>query len=141
MKKNNLFDKGNLFKDYKGDKCMIVYNRRDEIKLSYICSSPYIEPWSKEDFLKEYNNARFLPILGPPITRLNVTEHLITFQLNLVGKNINNVGNTKITPIQYMLLKGYAIPLLRKVFKFNKNKAVSTFDWFYSVFGLDIKKG
>ena len=37
------------------------------------------------------------------------------------------------------LVRSYAIPLLKKVFKFNKSKAENTFDWFLLQYGLNIK--
>jgi hypothetical protein len=40
---------------------------------------------------------------------------------------------------QHELFKAYAIPLLKKIFKFNKTKAETTFAWFDLQFGLRIK--
>jgi len=42
------------------------------------------------------------------------------------------------TTTQFELFKAYAIPLLRKVFKFNKKRAENTFSWFNLQFGLRI---
>lgn len=80
------------------------------------------------------------------INRTNITEHLIEYQLSLIGLTIKDVEadeqwyyNNTLTPEQHDKLKGYAIPLLKKVFKFNKSKAESTFGWFDCQFGLRIK--
>jgi len=43
------------------------------------------------------------------------------------------------TTEQYEKFRAYAIPLLKKTFKFNTNKAKETFDWFNLQFGLRIK--
>jgi hypothetical protein len=43
------------------------------------------------------------------------------------------------TPEQYTDFEKYAIRTLKKVFKFNTNKAKETFNWFYNQFGLRIK--
>jgi hypothetical protein len=43
------------------------------------------------------------------------------------------------TPAQHEEFKRYAIPLLKKIFKFNKAKAEDTFSWFDLQFGLRIK--
>jgi hypothetical protein len=80
------------------------------------------------------------------INRTNITEHLIEYQLGIIGKTIKEVEeddqwfyNNTMTPDQHIKLKAYAIPLLKKIFKFNKAKAESTFGWFDCQFGLRIK--
>lgn len=80
------------------------------------------------------------------INRNNITDHLIEYQLNLVGKTIEEIKddelwytNNVITSEQHVEFKAYAIPLLKKVFKFNKSKAEDTFNWFDLAFGLKIK--
>ena len=42
------------------------------------------------------------------------------------------------SPEQHAEFKAYAIPLLKKVFKFNKAKAEQTFSWFDLSYGLRI---
>jgi hypothetical protein len=80
------------------------------------------------------------------INRGNITQHLIEYQLDLVGKRLVDTldddkwyFNWTITPEQNQLFKKYAIKTLKKVFKFNTNKSKETFDWFYEQFGLRIK--
>ena len=80
------------------------------------------------------------------VNRTNITEHLIEYQLSLVGLTIKDVAedekwyyNNTLTPEQHDKLKAYAIPLLKKIFKFNKQKAEDTFAWFNEQFGLRIK--
>jgi hypothetical protein len=64
----------------------------------------------------------------------------------MVGKTIEDARkddmwyyNTTMTSKQFELFKSYAIPLLRKIFKFNKRKAEQTFDWFNVGYGLRVK--
>ena len=80
------------------------------------------------------------------INRLNVADHLVEYQLNMVGKtmfeamqNTNWFHEWTLTEEQHEAFKKYAIPLLKKVFKFNTNKAKDTFAWFDMQFGLRIK--
>lgn len=80
------------------------------------------------------------------INRENITKHLIEYQLNMVGKKLEDTldddlwyFNNTMTPEQHEEFKSYAISLLKKVFKFNKKKAESTFGWFNLQFGLRIK--
>lgn len=79
------------------------------------------------------------------INRLNVADHLLEYQFSLIGKTMADavkdetwiVGWT-LTPEQYEEFKAYAIPLLKKVFKCNTNKAKKTFEWFNLQFGLQV---
>jgi hypothetical protein len=80
------------------------------------------------------------------INRENITRHLIEYQLEMVGKSMLDTldddkwyFNITMTPEQYEEFKNYAIPLLKKTFKFNKGKAERTFQWFTLQFGLRIK--
>lgn len=139
-------NKGNKFKNYIGDTCFIVYMRGDIIKLSYILEAPYIEVWSKEEFLKQLGMTKFFPLPKEKITRVNISEHLVEYQLNLIGKtskqalaNSNWYNEWTITENQIKFLRSYAIPLLKKIFKFNKAKAEETFLWFLLQYGLKIK--
>jgi hypothetical protein len=79
------------------------------------------------------------------INRLNVAEHLLEYQFNLIGKTKMDaiidetwIVGWSLTPEQYAQFKAYSIPLLKKVFKCNTNKAKDTFEWFMMQFGLMI---
>jgi hypothetical protein len=81
------------------------------------------------------------------INRTNISDHLIEYQLKMIGKTVADVSNDEMwyfnntmTQEQHEEFKRYAIPLLKKIFKFNKGKAESTFGWFDLQFGLRIKK-
>ena len=80
------------------------------------------------------------------VNRANITRHLIEYQLDMVGKRLVYTldddmwyFNWTMTQEQHEEFKRYAIPLLKKIFKFNKGRAESTFGWFDLQFGLRIK--
>jgi hypothetical protein len=80
------------------------------------------------------------------INRTNISNHLLEYQLNMVGKKMIDIldddrwyFNWTFTSSQKEEFKAYAIPLLQKTFKFNKTKANATFAWFDLQFGLRIK--
>ena len=80
------------------------------------------------------------------ITRDNITKHLVEYELNMVGKTLEDTlsddmwfFNWTMTPDEHKEFKAYAIPLLKKTFKFNKSRAEETFGWFDLQFGLRIK--
>ena len=138
--------KGDRFKDYMGTPCFITYVRGDIVKLSFIEERPHVEVWDRTDFLNELKHNRFFKQPPAVIRRDNITEHLLEYQLNMVGKTIEEAKKFDdwytrwtMTSKQHELFKAYAIPLLKKIFKFNKTKAESTFAWFDLQFGLRIK--
>lgn len=80
------------------------------------------------------------------INRTNISDHLVEYQLKMIGKTLLDVSgdemwyhNNTMTPEQHEEFKAYAIPLLKKIFKFNKARAEQTFGWFDLQFGLRIK--
>lgn len=80
------------------------------------------------------------------INRLNVAEHLLEYQLSLIGKTTFDalkddmwIFNWTLSPEKYEQLRNYSIKILKKVFKFNKTKAEETFSWWHLQFGLKIK--
>ena len=80
------------------------------------------------------------------INRSNITRHLIEYQLDMVGKRLVETldddkwyFNWTMTTSQHSDFKKYSIKMLKKVFKFNTNKAKETFNWFNLQFGLRIK--
>lgn len=82
----------------------------------------------------------------PKINRENIADHLIDYQLEMIGKTIAEAYKTNewyskwtMTQAQHDEFKAYAIPLLKKVFKCNKTRAEQTFSWFDLQFGLRIK--
>jgi hypothetical protein len=80
------------------------------------------------------------------VNRENIAEHLIDYQLEMIGKSIQEAYMTKewynkwtMTQEQHDELKAYALPLIKKVFKCNKTRAENTFSWWDLQFGVRIK--
>ena len=80
------------------------------------------------------------------INRTNISDHLVEYQLKMIGKTVLDVSGdpmwyhtNTMTQEQHEEFKAYAIPLLKKIFKFNKTRAEGTFGWFDLQFGLRIK--
>lgn len=137
--------KGYRFRNYIGGLCFISYMRGDVIKLTYIETPSYTEVWDKEEFIQEINGNRFFYQPQAPINRINISDHLVEYQLNMIGKttadalkNENWYAEWEMTEKQHELFKAYAISLLKKVYKFNKSKAEQTFNWFNLQYGLKI---
>lgn len=81
------------------------------------------------------------------ITRENLVNHMMDYQLNLADKTrvdlIDDIDwkiNFQLSYEQYKHFRGYSINLMRKVYKINRKKAESNFYWFYKLFGFKIIK-
>ena len=79
------------------------------------------------------------------INRMTISDHLIEYQLEMIGKTVQEAlkdpewyNTWTMTSEQHDQFKAYAVPLLKKVFKFNTGKANNTFEWFKVQFGLRI---
>ena len=79
------------------------------------------------------------------INRTNIADHLVEYELEMVGKTIAEAYKNEnwfhewtMTDEQFNKLKSYAIPLLKKVFRCNKRKAESIFSSWNLQFGLRI---
>lgn len=137
---------GNRFISSLGKPCFISYLDRGLVRLTYLGDDSYTEPWGRKEFLDEIKNNRFIPQPKPKITRENITQHLIEYQLNMIGKTTNEAKKDKdwyhnwtFTQQQYELFRAYAIPLIKKTFRCNTKKATETFDFFNLQFGLRLK--
>jgi len=80
------------------------------------------------------------------VNRGNIMRHLIEYQLDMVGKRVVDTldddkwyFNWTMTSDQKSEFNKYAIKLMKKVFKFNTNKAKENLSWFNNQFGLRIK--
>jgi hypothetical protein len=83
---------------------------------------------------------------GKKINRTNISNHLLEYQLGIIDKNMIDMlsdhewfNTWTMTTAQLGSFRGYAIPLLKKTFKFNKDKAETTFKWFLLQYGLRIE--
>ena len=79
------------------------------------------------------------------INRTNIAEHLIRYQLEMIGRTWEEAQNDDMwffnwtmTQEQADMFKAYAIPLIKKVFKCNRSRAEHTFSWFFLEFGLRV---
>lgn len=79
-------------------------------------------------------------------TRENISQHLMEYQLNMVGKTLMNVVdddtwkfNITMNYAQREEFKKYCISTIQKVFKCNRTKAEDTYNIFIQSFGLRIK--
>ncbi len=80
------------------------------------------------------------------INRFNIAEHLVDVQLKMVNRTMFEAMQNPdwfhewtMTTEQYEEFRKYAIPLLKKIFKFNTNKAKETFNFFNLQYGLRIQ--
>ena len=80
------------------------------------------------------------------INRINITTHLVEYELEMVGKTLVDAFNDDrwrfkftMTRNQYVQYHSYVIPLLKKTFKVRKSKAEGIFEWYWQQFGLRIK--
>jgi len=80
------------------------------------------------------------------ITKDNILEHLVEYQFNLIELTTLDAlfekdWRTKwtLTPEQFEQFRKYSIPLLKKIYKFNTNKAKWNFEWIIDKFGLKVK--
>ena len=80
------------------------------------------------------------------ITRDNITNHLVEYQLAMVGKTLLDTldddmwyFNFTMTQAEHEEFRKYAIKLIRKTFRCNRLNGEKTFDWFNLQFGLRIK--
>jgi hypothetical protein len=80
------------------------------------------------------------------ITRQNISEHLLEYQLQIIGKTVQEaiadkewIQKWSFSQEQADSFKNYAIPLIKKVMKCNKGNATSAFNFFNLQFGLKIR--
>ena len=86
-----------------------------------------------------------LQIYFMKVTRENIGDHLIEFQLKLVGRTVEDAkqdpwwfSNITMTKEQHTDFMVYAFPLVKKIYKCNKTKAWKILDWFNLQYGLKI---
>ena len=138
-------NRGARYFDLNGIIHVIIYSRCDLIKLMPLKPYSMIEVWDREEFEKQVILLRYFHIPHPPINRLNVSEHLLEYQFNMLGKTMSDTlkepewkKEWKMTGKQKTLFKSYAMGILKKVFRFNTAKARETYEFFDNEFGLSI---
>lgn len=135
---------GDRYLNYLGEYCIVKSVYKDLIKIQICGENPRTEPWNLSDFLKQSDKFWFVPF--PKSNRTNIASHLLEYQLNIIGKttadtkkNPNWFKEWMITNSDQEIFKQYAVNALKKVFRFNTNKAKETFEWWRLHFGLNIK--
>ena len=136
-------NRGARYFDINGVIHVIIYSRGDVIKLMPLRSNSMVDVWDKEEFERQVMLLKYIHIPHPPINRLNVSEHLLEFQFNILGKTMADTlkesewkREWKMTGKQKTLFKSYAMGILKKVFRFNTSKARETYAFFDNEFGL-----
>ena len=137
--------RGSRYYDLSGLIHVIVYSGRGMVKLMPLKKNAIIEVWETEEFKKQVEFLKLTYLEHPPINRINVSEHLLEFQFNILGKTMaDKIHETewktewKLNLRQKKLFKSYAMAVLKKVFRFNTSKARETYDFFDINFGLPL---
>lgn len=140
---NTSIRRGARYFDLNGVIHVVIYSRKDLVKLMPIKKDAIVDVWEAEDFKNQIHLLKFTQIPHPPINRINVSEHLMEFQFNILGKTMadtihepNWKTEWKLNSKQKTLFKSYATGILKKVFRFNTSKARETLQFFESNFGL-----
>jgi len=140
-----IFKRGTRYFDLNGLMYVIIYSKPDMIKMMPLKKDSMIDVWDKNEFKNQVTSLKFTHVPHPPINRLNVSEHLLEFQFNILGKTMVDTINEvdwkkewKLTVKQKTLFKSYATEILKKVFRFNASKARETYEFFNTEFGLKI---
>lgn len=134
--------KGERYLNHLGEYCIVKSINKDLVKIQ-VCGEHSREETWKIDHFNTPTLARFMEVPFPKINRTNIAQHLLEYQLNIIGKRTLDTkkepdwfNKWKIRDSDFKLLQQYAIPLLKKTFKFNRMKAYNTFNWWYMHFGL-----
>jgi hypothetical protein len=137
--------RGSRYFDLSGLIHVIIYSSRGIIKLMPLKKDAMIQVWEIEEFQKQVDFLKMTHVEHPPINRTNVSEHLMEFQFNILGKTMADTiyetswkQDWKLRENQKKLFKSYATEVLKKVFRFNTNKARETYDFFNTNFGLSV---
>ena len=137
--------RGSRYFDLSGLIHVIIYSARGVVKLMPLKRNAIVEVWEIEEFKNQVNLLKFTYIQHPPITRINVSEHLLEFQFNILGKTMSDTieetwwkTEWRLSVKQKKLFRSYAMGVLKKVFRFNTSKALKTYDFFDNNFGLPL---
>jgi hypothetical protein len=78
------------------------------------------------------------------VNKHNIVEHLITYELGMIGKDFSETKKdkwysiNKITEDQHKTFEAYSLPLIRKVYRCSKERAQKEFMWFDLAYGLSV---
>jgi hypothetical protein len=134
---------GDRFNDHLGRLCVVTYTRGHILKITFLCEKSWTDVWDKKEFMEQLELGKFVSQPKLSLTKLNLADHLIEFQLNLIGKTTEDCkGDDKwyntytLTSNQHKMFEAYAVYLIRKVLKYNRKRAKLTFSIFDLTFGL-----
>jgi hypothetical protein len=135
--------RGSRYFDLSGVVHVVIYSKPDVIKLMPLKDNAIIDVWDVDEFKNQVRLLKFTHVPHPPINRTNVSEHLLEYQFNIIGKTMANTVTEqfwkkewKLTKKQKEMFKSYALGILKKVFRFNGAKARETYEFFDKNFGL-----
>lgn len=137
--------RGDKFMSRNGEFSVVKSIYRNIVKIQITGKNSRTEVWDINDF--NMPSSGFIKIPYPKINRTNISRHLLEYQLNMIGRTSSDIKKYPnwykewtITLVEFNFFKSYAIPLLKKTFRCNKNKAIETFEWFIMQFGLKIQR-
>jgi hypothetical protein len=135
--------RGSRYFDLSGVVHVVIYSKPDVIKLMPLKDNAMVDVWEVDEFKNQVRLLKFTNVPHPPINRTNVSEHLLEYQFNIIGKTMANTVTEqawkkewKLTKKQKEMFKSYALGILKKVFRFNGAKARETYEFFDKNFGL-----
>ena len=138
--------KGDRFVHISGDKCFISQVTKTTIRINYVEGETLTQIWEMHEFIEACKASVFVPFPMPKVKRETMVMHLVEYQLNMIGKSLSCIEEPNwyseytMTTQQHELLKWYAIPLIKKVYKCSKKRAEEIFKWFDFQYGLKIKE-
>jgi hypothetical protein len=113
-------NRGSRYFDLYGVVHVVIYSKPDTVKLMPIKKNAMIDVWDVDEFRNQVMLLKFTHVPHPPINRENVSEHLLEYQFNILGKTMaNTVTETewkkewKMTKKQKEIFKGYSLGLLK----------------------------
>lgn len=135
--------RGDRFTDLNNTTLVVVFSSVDTIKLMPIKENAIIQVYEKWELIRLINECKISPVFTPKPNRKNISEYLMEYQFNLLGKTMKDVDNNenwknewKLSVKQKTAFKAFAMGALKKVFKFNTSKARETYEFFDKEFGL-----
>jgi hypothetical protein len=139
--------RGDRFMNLKNITLVVVYSTSSIIKLMPIKKDAIIEVYDRYDFIQMVNEWKMIPVVLPKVTRENVSEVILEFQFNILGKTMSDTDQTPkwleewtFNKKEKQLVKSFALATLKKLFKFNGAKARDTYDYFDKFYGLKIRE-
>lgn len=122
---------------------VIVYSGNDMIKLMPIKNKSKIQVYEKQEFKNLISEFKIQPVITPTPNRQNISEYLLEYQLNILGRTSSETSSKsnwkniwKLSYKQKESFKEFALSTFKKVFKFNKIKSIETYKFFDEKFGL-----